>query len=276
MAALKALTKAVLTASNLASFSLSEIKTVISELSDAQLKKLLPRLEQDERASLKKLAKQTNWRLNWQQAEKKRLKRLTQYELQLYREGLKIIAGVDEAGRGCLAGPLVAAAVVLAPHTFIFGINDSKLLTPLTRERLAGEIKEKAVCWSVAVVEAAEIDKLGITAANILALEKAVAQLPQPPEAVISDYFSLNSGCRCLALVKGDQLSQSVAAASIVAKVYRDELMVGLDKLYPGYGFKEHKGYATQAHWQILNRKGPSKVHRQTFGRQAALPNLDF
>jgi ribonuclease HII len=199
--------------------------------------------------------------------------------LQLYREGLKVVAGVDEAGRGCLAGPLVAAAVVLAPHTFIFGINDSKLLTALARERLAKEIKEKAVCWSVAVVEAAEIDRLGITAANILALEKAVAQLPQPPEVVISDYFSLNSGCRCLALVKGDQLSQSVAAASIVAKVYRDELMVGLDKLYPGYGFKEHKGYATEGHWQTLNRKGPSKVHRQTFlskWRQAALPNLDF
>lgn len=279
MAALKALTKAVLTAPSLTPFSLSEIKTVINELSDVQLKQLLPRLQQDQRAGLKKLAQQVSWRLNWLKLEKKRLKKLTKYERQFYQEGLKVVAGVDEAGRGCLAGPLVAAAVVLVPDTYILGINDSKLLTPLTRKRLAQEIKAKAVCWSVAEVSVTEIDSFGIKAANILALERAVAQLPQPPEAVISDYFTINSSSRCLALVKGDRLSQSVAAASIIAKVHRDELMESLDAFYPGYGFKDHKGYATESHWQTLKKIGPSKVHRQTFltkWQQATLPNLDF
>lgn len=265
MAALKALVKAVLAAPNLTPFSLAELKTVISELSDAELKKLLPRLKQDQRAGLKKIAKQVSWRLNWLQLEKKRLKRLTKYEREFFSEGLKVVAGVDEAGRGCLAGPLVAAAVVLPPDTYIFGINDSKLLTPLTRKKLAQEIKAKAVCWSVAEVVAAEIDRLGIKTANILALERAVTQLLQPPEAVICDYFAINSCCRCLALVRGDQQSQMVAAASIIAKVHRDNLMSELDAIFPGYGFKEHKGYATAAHLKVLAQRGPTKIHRRTF-----------
>lgn len=195
---------------------------------------------------------------------------LWQYERQAIEEGFPVVCGCDEAGAGPLAGPVYAAAVVLPFGIEISGLNDSKKLTEKKREALFPVIQQLAVAWSVAFVEAEEIDRTDILSARIKAMQLAINGLPQPPSFALVDgdrdhgaSFSLTTPHRCI--VKGDSLSASIAAASVLAKVSRDHFMLEVAKQYPQYCFEQHKGYGTKLHYQLLRTYGPSPIHRRTF-----------
>lgn len=182
------------------------------------------------------------------------------------RLGFLHVAGVDEVGRGCLAGPVVAAAVVLDPERYTPGIADSKVLTADTRERLFDAIVRVAVCWSVATIDAAEIDRLNIHRASLEAMRQAVTSLQPPPGFVLVDGFRIpDLVMPQRAIAGGDRRSTAIAAASILAKVTRDRFMCELHALDPRYGFDRHKGYATREHLDAVAKFGYSPVHRLTF-----------
>jgi ribonuclease HII len=188
------------------------------------------------------------------------------YEGQAWRSGLVRVAGVDEAGRGPLAGPVVAAAVVVTPEHRIRGVCDSKLLTADRREALFAAIHERALAVGVAIVDHATIDRVNILQATRLAMLDALRRLPLAPDLVITDYVALpDVPCPQKNLVDGDARCASVAAASIVAKVTRDRIMRELGEQFPEYGFAQHKGYATPEHLAALDRHGPCPVHRRSF-----------
>ncbi len=190
----------------------------------------------------------------------------TFFEEGLRKKGFNLIAGVDEAGRGALAGPLVAAAVILPVDLRISGLKDSKQLTIAERKNLYQKIIKRAICYSVFYVSPQEIDEIGLQNANIKALSEAVRKLNPFPEYILCDYYSLpfeNS----ISIISGDKTSFSIAAASIVAKVERDNLMEELDQKYPLYDFAKNKGYGTTYHLEALRNFGPSPIHRQSFNR---------
>src|SRR2546426_11891183 len=188
------------------------------------------------------------------------------HEGQAWRAGHARVAGVDEAGRGPLAGPVVAAAVVVTPEHRIRGVRDSKLLPPERRDELFVVIHERALAVGVSIVDHATIDRVNILQATRLAMLDALARLPVPPDFVITDFVALpNVPCPQKNLVDGDARCASVAAASIVAKVTRDRIMIELDKQFPEYGFARHKGYATPDHLAALDRYGPCPIHRRSF-----------
>lgn len=183
------------------------------------------------------------------------------------------IAGVDEVGRGPLAGPVVTAAVILSSP--IEGIMDSKKLTPIKRQKLAIEIRERALCYAYGRAEVEEIDQLNIHHATLLAMKRAIEALPILPNKVLIDgLFTPNVIVPCEAVVKGDDLFAEIGAASILAKVLRDEEMARMDVLYPGYGFAQHKGYPTQLHRSTLQKLGPCAIHRRSYGLVAQ--SLEF
>jgi len=188
------------------------------------------------------------------------------FESAAWRRGVRCLAGVDEAGRGPLAGPVVAAAVVLEPDGRIKGVDDSKRLLPDERARLHDVIRARALGVGVGVVDHATIDRINILEATRLAMGQALAALTVEPELVITDFVTV-PGLRCPQrnLVEGDRRSASVAAASIIAKVTRDRIMEAADRDYPDYGFGRHKGYATPEHRDALERHGPCPLHRRSF-----------
>src|SRR2546425_2690864 len=189
------------------------------------------------------------------------------FENRILKDGYALIAGSDEVGRGSLAGPVVAAAVVLDLRHVPKGINDSKQLTRLERERLAEEIQKRAIACSIARVEHTEIDEINILQASLRAMRAAIKALRPLPDYVLIDGRNKVADLHCpqLTIVKGDCLSVSVAAASIIAKVTRDQWMREYDEQYPGYGFASHFGYNTRVHQQAIERLGPSAIHRMTF-----------
>ena len=177
-----------------------------------------------------------------------------------------VIAGVDEAGRGPLAGPVVAAAVILHPDRPIAGLADSKQLSPRRREELAAEIQAHALAWAVARAEAAEIDALNILRATLLAMQRAVRELaPAPGQVLVDGNRCPELACPARAVIGGDATEPAISAASILAKVVRDREMLGLHARYPQYGFDRHKGYPTPAHLQALRAFGASPEHRRSF-----------
>lgn len=196
------------------------------------------------------------------------------FERHLWRSGFSIIAGVDEVGRGALAGPLVAAAVVLPPDierlrtrpSFWDEVRDSKTLSPRTRTELSRQIVAAARCSHVAMIQAALLDEIGLAAANRCAMEQAVLGLAVEPDMLLVDAMTLDLPCPQVGIIDGDATSLSIAAASIVAKVARDNVMIELDERFPGYGFARNKGYGVTAHLSALNRAGSSPQHRISFG----------
>lgn len=183
-----------------------------------------------------------------------------------------LIAGVDEAGRGPLAGPVIAAAVILDPRRPIAGLNDSKKLTEKRREKLFNEIRANALAWSVARATRDEIDKINILQASLLAMQRAVSNLKIAPVKVLVDgNRSPMFACESEAIIGGDAIEPAISAASIVAKVLRDRLMVLLDKYYPQYGLAGHKGYPTASHVEALRQHGVTRIHRLSFGPVAAI-----
>ena len=191
---------------------------------------------------------------------------LWEIENSLYAEGYKMICGVDEAGRGPLAGPVCAAAVILPKGLVIPGLNDSKKLTDKRRRELMPIIKEQALAYGIAFATHEEIDQINILQATFLAMERAMAQLEIKPElALIDGNRQKDFGINVETVVKGDSRSANIAAASVLAKVTRDDYMEAMAAEYPGYGFEVHKGYGTKAHYEALRALGPSPIHRMTF-----------
>ena len=183
-----------------------------------------------------------------------------------FAEGYNIICGVDEAGRGPLAGPVCAAAVILPPNAQIPGLNDSKKLTDKKRRELMPVIKEMALGYGIAFADEKEIDEINILQATYLAMQRAIDMLPVKPDlALVDGNRAGDFGVPVKTVVKGDSLSASIAAASVLAKVTRDDLMLQLAEKYPEYGFEVHKGYGTKAHYAALTEYGPSEIHRMTF-----------
>ncbi len=191
---------------------------------------------------------------------------LWQIEDGYFEKGCRRICGVDEAGRGPLAGPVCAAAVILPPHLEIPGLNDSKKLTDKKRRELMPIIKEQALSWGIGFASQEEIDQINILQATFLAMERALAALDVKPDlALIDGNREKDFGLPVVTVVKGDSLSASIAAASVLAKVTRDDLMEELAKEYPAYGFEIHKGYGTKAHYAALTEHGPCPIHRMSF-----------
>jgi len=195
----------------------------------------------------------------------KKLKCTLQYEKLAWAAGAKLVAGVDEVGRGCLFGPVVAAAVILKPEYRIRGLRDSKLIDRKTREKLAPRIRENCVAWSVAVVDVATIDAINIYWASKKAMEEAVAQLVPGPDHLLIDALAINFTCGQTAILHGDAVSASIAAASIIAKVHRDAMIRELDAVYPGYGLASNVGYRSPVHLKALREQGPTPMHRMSF-----------
>ena len=193
-----------------------------------------------------------------------------EFEQYLWADGFTRVAGIDEAGRGAWAGPVCAAAVILPPDPSLTWtlkrVRDSKLMTPLARETWAPRIRETALAWGVGFASAEEIDMLGIVPTTKLAATRALAALSPGPDYLLTDYLIFpNIELPQTALVKGDQLSLSVAAASVLAKTARDALMRELDGKYPGYSFARHKGYGTRIHQEAIQRLGRCQIHRKSF-----------
>lgn len=195
----------------------------------------------------------------------KRLRCTLKYEKVAWAAGAKLVAGVDEVGRGSLFGPVVAAAVVLDPCYRIRGLRDSKLLEAERREVLAERIREHAVAWAVAAVDAARIDQINIYHASRLAMHEAVAQLTPAADYLLIDAMRLDYEVPQQKIIHGDALSASIAAASIIAKVHRDKMISEWDPVFPIYGLKSNKGYSTPKHLAALREHGPSPLHRQSF-----------
>lgn len=184
-------------------------------------------------------------------------------------EGYRLICGVDEAGRGPLAGPVCAAAVILPEHLEIPGLNDSKKLSDKRRRELFPIIQESALAYGIGFASPEEIDEINILQATFLAMRRAISQLHVTPDlALIDGNRETDFGVPCRTVIKGDSLSANIAAASVLAKVSRDDLMLKAAEAYPGYGFEIHKGYGTKAHYAALEEKGPCAIHRRTFLRK--------
>jgi ribonuclease HII len=249
--------------------SLSSLKEIQEKYSSGDVTispQILRRLQRDPRAGARKLYKALSRRFDDQTRERKRMDAMLHFERVLWKAGIVHIAGVDEVGMGPLAGPVVAAAVVFPPNTEIDGIDDSKALDEETRRRLDAIIRTKASGIGIGVLPVEEIDRLNIYWAGIRAMQLAVSLLPAPPQHILVDSRTIPELSQPQnSFDKGDGINFSIAAASIVAKVYRDSLMTELDKTFPGYGFADHKGYATPAHQTAIRRLGPCMIHRKSF-----------
>jgi ribonuclease HII len=195
----------------------------------------------------------------------KRLRCTLRYEKKAWDLGAARVAGVDEAGRGSLFGPVVAAAVILDPAYRVRGLRDSKLLPPERREVLAKRVREHAIAWAIAAVDAACIDQINIYQASRVAMREAVVRLVPAADHLLVDAMRLDCELPQVAIIHGDALSASIAAASILAKVERDRMMREWDAVYPAYGLASHKGYSTPQHLAALRQHGPTPLHRQSF-----------
>ena len=258
---------------DVARLPLREIRAQLEAAGDPALRTLLLRgLERDPRRGARALAQAFERRAAARRAESRRLAKLFALRGRLVAGGVRHVAGVDEVGVGPLAGPLVAAAVVLPARVELPGLDDSKRLSRAQRERLDGAIRAQALALAVAEVSVEDVDRLNVLRATLLAMRRAVAALALHPDHILVDARTIPGiDVPQIAIVSGDARDGSIAAASIVAKVHRDAIMRRLDTLHPGYGFASHKGYGTCAHLAALARLGPTSVHRRSFGPVAQL-----
>jgi ribonuclease HII len=251
---------------SLAQLSLKEIQERYVSPDAPISPQILRRLQRDSRTGAQKLYKSLSKRFEDQGRERRRMDAMLHFERVLWKAGIVHIAGVDEVGIGPLAGPVVAAAVVFPPGTEIDGIDDSKAIDEETRQTLDGQIRARASAIGIGIVEVEEIDRLNIYHAGLRAMHSAVAALPVSPQHILVDSRTIpNLSQPQNSFDKGDGINFSIAAASIVAKVYRDRLMTDLDQAFPGYGFAGHKGYATPFHQDAIRKLGPCAIHRRSF-----------
>jgi ribonuclease HII len=258
--------------------SIPELKECFVDRARPVPKGLIEALETDARQGAHHLAKQIRERWRKNRAEGQRLHNLLRFEIELWEQGFNFIAGVDEAGMAPLAGPVVAAAVILPRNYKLPRLNDSKqILDIAVRDELARQIKQDAVVWCAGRAEVEEIDTLNIYHAGLLAMQRAVAGLTsQPPDFVLVDARRIPHCCAPQrGIIKGDTLSASIAAASIIAKTTRDALMAEFDLVHPGYNFATHKGYPTPEHCRLLKELGAAPIHRRSFARVREVLGLD-
>ena len=226
----------------------------------------LAELKADERSGVQKLLAAYYKRLEKAAQEKERFTKMLSYEKKYYAQGIQYVAGVDEAGRGPLAGPLVIAAVILPQDVFISGLNDSKQLSAAKRDKLYDEVLAKAVAIEVNIVSVSNIDKYNIYTATQRGMAEVLEHLPVRPQVALIDAMPVEAkGMETVSLIHGDALSASIAAASIIAKVTRDRIMERMDVLYPAYGFASNKGYGSGAHMQAIAEFGATKWHRRSY-----------
>ena len=242
---------------------ISEVKELLlGNPSSEQIKML----QADERSGVQKLLVAYYKRLEKEAQEKERFTKMLAYESEYYAQAVQYVAGVDEAGRGPLAGPLVIAAVILPRNAFIAGLNDSKQLSAAKRDKLYDEIIAKAVAIEVNIVSVSNIDKYNIYAATQRGMAQVLEHLPVQPQVALIDAMPVTAkNMECVPIVHGDALSASIAAASIIAKVTRDRIMERLDTLFPAYGFAHNKGYGSGAHMQAIAEFGATKWHRRSY-----------
>lgn len=246
--------------------SIEQIRAQIFDADRLVTARVLKQLERDPRQGVRKLCQVARKRFEKERAERMRLQNMLNVERVLWRSGIRVIAGVDEAGVGPLAGPVVAAAVVFAPGTELAGIDDSKRLDAEQRARMEIVIREKASATAIGLADVGEIDRLNIYHAALLAMRRAVEALSLKPEHLLVDARMIPSlAVPQNSFYKGDGINFSIAAASIIAKTHRDRVMEELDKQYPGYGFCQHKGYSTPEHQNAIRALGPCPVHRMSF-----------
>jgi ribonuclease HII len=265
------------TLENLLQKSIPELRTLFLEKPRAVPRGLVEALEQDHRQGAHQLARRIRQRRRSNRAEGQRLHSLLRFEIELWLQGYTHIAGVDEAGMAPLAGPVVAGAVILPQHYKLRGLDDSKkILDEARREELAAQIKQDAICWSVGFAAVEEIDKINIYHAGLLAMQRAVNGLSCVPNFVLVDARRIpNCVVPQRGIIRGDALSATIAAASIIAKTTRDAHMKELDSLYSGYGLAIHKGYPTPQHCRVLKQLGALPIHRRSFARVREALGLD-
>jgi ribonuclease HII len=239
--------------------------------------RLLEALDQDPRAGAAQLARTLRERKLKSQKEALRLQSLLRFEKELWQKGFRLIAGVDEAGMAPLAGPVVAAAVILPIRYTLCGLDDSKKIPDeQKRQALARQIKRDAIAWAVGQAEVREIDRINIYQSGLLAMQRAVGGLSTQPDFVLVDARTIpHCALPQRGIIHGDALSGSIAAASILAKTTRDDHMIEMDRMYAGYGFASHKGYPTPEHLRVLKERGPLPIHRRTFAPVRELLHLD-
>jgi ribonuclease HII len=246
--------------------SLKEIQEKYASGTSAVSSAILRKLQRDPRTGARRLYRILARRYDEQKKERNRLDAMLHFERLLWKAGIQHIAGVDEVGMGPLAGPVVAAAVIYPPGTEIEGIDDSKALDEEARERLDVEIRQRASAIAIGLVEVDEIDRINIYHAGIRAMQIALQKLAVNPQHILVDSRTIPGFTQPQnSFDKGDGINFSIASASIVAKVYRDRLMTELDAGYPGYGFANHKGYATPEHQRAIRSLGPCPLHRRSF-----------
>lgn len=242
---------------------INEVKELLAGQPTAEQ---LAALRQDERSGVQKLLAAYDKRLAKAAVERQRFEKMLRYERIYYGKGAQYVAGVDEAGRGPLAGPLVIAAVILPQEIFISGLNDSKQLSAARREALYGKIMEKALAIEVNIVSVGNIDAYNIYGATQRGMAAVLEHLPLRPQVALIDAMPVQAaGIETVSIIHGDALSASIAAASIIAKVTRDRIMERLDKIYPAYGFAQNKGYGSGAHMQAIAAHGATKWHRRSY-----------
>lgn len=247
--------------------TIKERLLLIQEENDPYLKLL----RQDSRVGVQKLLSQWEKRLAKEAAQVAKYQEMMVFEQAFYEQGHRFIAGIDEVGRGPLAGPVVACAVILSPDHPIYGLDDSKKLSAKRRGELFTQIQENALGIGIGVVEPSEIDRVNIYQASRQAMLLAVEELPFPPSALLLDAMTIDSPLPQEKIIKGDARSVSIAAASIVAKELRDSLMKEYHEQYPHYGFDKNAGYGTKVHLEGLEKYGPCDIHRRTFAPVAAV-----
>jgi len=257
--------------------SIPELNEMFVERRRPVPKGLLEALEIDHRQGAQQLAKRIRQRYRSNRSEGQRLHSLLRFEIELWADGFGMVAGVDEAGMAPLAGPVVAGAVILPQNYKLRGLNDSKkILDPEKRDELAIQIKQDAICWAVGFAEVEEIDKINIYHAGLLAMQRAVQGLNSNPDFILVDARKIpNCTTPQRGIIRGDSLSASIAAASIIAKTTRDAHMLELDTLYNGYGLASHKGYPTPEHCRALKELGALPIHRRSFARVRQALGLD-
>ena len=252
--------------------TISEIREI---LLGSPSEEFLAELEQDGRVAVKKLLQAYHKRVEKAALERERFHKMLSYERNYYEEGAKLIAGVDEAGRGPLAGPLVIAAVIMPQEFFISGLNDSKQISASKRDKLYDEILQKALSVSVNIVSISNIDELNIYRATQQGMAEVLLHLDKQPDVALIDAMPVEAGdIKTVSLVHGDALSASIAAASIIAKVTRDRIMEKLDALYPAYKFANNKGYGSKDHMQAIDQDGVTEWHRRSYEPEKSL-NLE-
>lgn len=246
--------------------SVKAIKEIIDNLDVDKYLECIDILRSDERKSVQGLAVKLAKKLDNIRREEERLERINLFEDEGYHRGYTYIGGIDEAGRGPLAGPVVAAVVVFKKGTKIEGINDSKKLSEAKRDELFSIIKEQALDYGIGIVNNGEIDEFNILNATYMAMKKAINCLKNTPDYLLIDATTI-PGVKIdqKPIIKGDSKSISIAAASILAKVTRDSLMYQYDEIYPEYGFKGHKGYGTKEHYEAIGKNGITPIHRKSF-----------